>query len=137
MSHAGNRPHVRKTKNMNDKTLDLLTRLADKFGTTVEHLWGVLIKQAAITAVAEIVMAMVMVAAWVWMFRFVRGKTTEKPETNDRYAQAEWEQDGALIAWIVVSIAALITCLQIYEALTTGATALLNPEYWALKQVMP
>ena len=122
---------------MNDKTIELLNKLADKFGTTVEHLWGVLIKQAAITAVAEIVMALVMIAAWVWMFRFVRGKTAEQPETSDRYAHPEWEQEGALIAWIVVCIAALITCLQIYGALTTGATALLNPEYWALKQVMP
>lgn len=123
---------------MNDKTLELLNRLADKFGTTVEHLWGVLVKQAVISAVTEIVMALAMVAAWLWLFRFVRRKTTEPKETaEDRYPHAEWREEGALIAWLVAALALLLVTIQVYCATTTGLTALLNPEYWALKQLLP
>ena len=35
---------------MNDQTLQLLKQLADKLGTTAEHLWAVLVKQAGIEA---------------------------------------------------------------------------------------
>lgn len=123
---------------MNDKTLELLNRLADKFGTTVEHLWGVLVRQAVISAVTEIVMALAMVAAWVWLFRFVRSKTTAPKETpENRYPHAEWEDAGALIAWLVAALALLLVTIQVYCAATTGLTALLNPEYWALKQLLP
>ena len=123
---------------MNDKTLELLNRLADKFGTTVEHLWGVLVKQAVISAITELVMAVAMVALWLWVFRFVRAKTTKpKPTEEDRYPHAEWREEGALIAWLVTAVGLLIALIQVYSAATTGITALLNPEYWALKQVLP
>lgn len=46
---------------MDDKTLEALTTLANKLGTTAEYLWGVLIKQAPITVAIEL---SVMVA-WV------------------------------------------------------------------------
>jgi heme/copper-type cytochrome/quinol oxidase subunit 2 len=123
---------------MNDKVIELLTRLADKFGTTVEHLWGVLVKQAGISAVTELVMAFVMVAAWAWLFRFVRGKTTEPKETpEDRYPHAEWREEDALIAWLVAAFSLMLVVLQVYSAITTAPTALFNPEYWALKQLWP
>lgn len=123
---------------MNDKTLDLLNRLADKFGTTVEHLWGVLMKQAVISAVTEIATALVLVAAWVWLFCFVRGKTTEpEPSREDCYPHAEWYNEGAFAAWVVTGLTLLLVMGQVYYAATTGLTALLNPEYWALKQLLP
>lgn len=123
---------------MNDKTLELLTRLADKFGTTVEHLWGTLVKQAGISAVTELVVAFAMVAAWAWLFRFVRGKTTMPQKTAEgRYPAPEWDEEGALLAWFVTAFALLLVAIQVYSAITTVTTALFNPEYWALKQLFP
>lgn len=123
---------------MNDKTIELLNRLADKFGTTVEHLWGVLVKQAVISAVSEILMALTMAVLWLWMFRLIRRKTTEPQPTDEcRYPRAEWREEGAVFAWIVAAIGLLIVVVQTYCAATIGITALLNPEYWALKQLMP
>ena len=34
---------------MDDKTLQALTALANKLGTTAEYLWGVLLRQAPLT----------------------------------------------------------------------------------------
>jgi hypothetical protein len=123
---------------MNDKTLELLTRLADKFGTTVDHLWGVLVKQASLEAVTEILLAIAVVALWLWAFRFVTAKTKTPAETpEDRYPHAEWRNEVAFVAWLIVAVGLLIALVQVSIATTTGITALLNPEYWALKQLLP
>lgn len=39
---------------MNDNTRQLLEQLAVKLGTTVEHLWGVLIRQAPVSGLISI-----------------------------------------------------------------------------------
>lgn len=127
---------------MNDKTLELLKQLADKFGTTVEHLWGVLVKQAVISATVECVMTIATVSAWVWLFRFVRKKTAEPAgsEPDSRWVRegcAEWTEEVAVIAWVFVAVALAFVVAQIYFAVDIGMTAALNPEYWALKQIIP
>jgi hypothetical protein len=38
---------------MDDKTFQALTNLATKLGTTAEHMWGVLLRQAPITGVID------------------------------------------------------------------------------------
>lgn len=123
---------------MNDKTLELLTRLADKFGTTVDHLWAVLVKQAIISAATDAIIAATLIALWIWAFRFVLNKTTTPPETPaDEYPRAEWREEGALLGWTVVFFAIVPVLVQAFRATTALTTALLNPEYWALKQLLP
>lgn len=39
---------------MNEQVLALLTQLAEKLGTTVEHLWSVLVKQAFISTTVNL-----------------------------------------------------------------------------------
>lgn len=46
---------------MDDKTLQVVTDLASKLGTTAEYLWGVLLKQAPITGS----LALLAIGAWV------------------------------------------------------------------------
>lgn len=122
---------------MNEKTLEQLTRLAEKFGTTIEHLWSVLLKQAGINAMTGIVMALAMVMAWVWLFRFVRRNTTTPKETAERpYPHAEWDEELALSAWLGVTIFGIFVSWQTYSAISTAITVLFNPEYWVLKQLL-
>ena len=40
---------------MNDQTLELIRDLAEKLGTTTEHLWGVLVTQAYISGVGDVI----------------------------------------------------------------------------------
>lgn len=122
---------------MNDKTLDLLTRLADKFGTTAEHLWGVLVKQAKIAAVLDFASTAILIVILIAAVRFVKSKTTKRTPDNYGRRTSEWDEDGAIIAWVVTVIAGLMTCAAIYANLSNGITAAFNPEYWALKQILP
>ena len=114
---------------MNDKALELLNRLAEKFGTTVEHLWGVLIKQAPISAVSEMVMTLIFAIVWMWTIRFVHIKTTASEEP--------WDEMETTLAWGMVVSFGLILMINIYCTVTSSLTAFLNPEYWALKQLLP
>jgi hypothetical protein len=124
---------------MNDKTIDLLNKLADKFGTTAEHLWGVLVKQAPIQASIEIAFAVLAAGAWVSLVVLVTQKTTPPERKPDaRWGEsAEWTDEGAFMAWVAVGVFALVVLLLGYFAVSTGITAIKNPEYWALKQLLP
>ena len=53
---------------MNDQTVQLLRELAEKFGTTTEHLWGVLIKQAYISGVGDLITSIAFALAAIYVF---------------------------------------------------------------------
>lgn len=122
---------------MNDKTLTALTALAQKLGTTAEYLWGVLLKQAPITGTINLIIMVVSVVVGVWWFRFVQRKTTVPPSTAENAcSSAEWENEGAGIAWISVFIAGLLMALVVVLGLPSVVAAFLNPEYWVLQQIL-
>ena len=122
---------------MDDKTLSALTALAQNLGTTAEYLWGVLLKQAPITGAIDLAVMAAWVAALVWWFRFVQRKTTEPTATaEDKYPRAQWSEEGAGIAWVSVAVFGAVTALCIGTSLSSTAAAFLNPEYWALKQIL-
>lgn len=121
---------------MNDKTLDLLTSLADKFGTTAEHLWGVLVKQAGITACLCFTESIALIVALLWLFHFIKTKTTKGAPDNYGRSQAEWDEDGAGIAWCIGGILGIIMFCCAISDMSTAITAAFNPEYWALKQIL-
>jgi len=123
---------------MDEKTLQALTALAEKLGTTAEYLWGVLLKQAPIAGVTNLLEMAAWIAAVVMWFRFVQTKTTRQPATDsDRYPKAAWNDElGVGMAWASVLVIAVIVAVIIGSGLSTTVAALFNPEYWALKQVL-
>lgn len=114
---------------MDDKTLQALTTLAAKLGTTAEYLWGVLLRQAPVTGALDLAVIAAWVAGCVWLVRFVRRKTAgQKPEWDDEM--------GRVFGWggavLVCSLVAIIGGASIGPAVT----AIVNPEYWALRQIL-
>ena len=122
---------------MNQETLAILNRLAEKFGTTVEHLWGVLVKQAFISAVTDLfhVLTLLIVASAGLVFVYRKTRTPPETEKGDR-PYVEFEGDFALFAWGI----ALIALVPIYVSVMASApniiSGFLNPEYWALQQIL-
>jgi large-conductance mechanosensitive channel len=123
---------------MDEKTLQALTTLAEKLGTTAEYLWSVLLKQAPISAATDLVV----IAAWVFgvamWAKFVQRKTTKPAATeNDRYPSADWNDDvGVGLAWISVFVSGLIVAIISGACFSSIVAAVFNPEYWALKQIL-
>lgn len=122
---------------MDDKTLQALTALAEKLGTTAEYLWSVLLKQAPITGMVDLLLTVAWISAAAAWFAFVKRKTTEPPKTEeDRYPSADWREEAAFFGWASVGIFSLIAGVVVSSSLATTVAALFNPEYWALAQIL-
>ena len=120
---------------MNDSLQVVLATLATNLGTTAEHLYGVLVKQAYIAAVTDLLFALVYVG-FTLFFAFVVRRKTSVPVSGDRYAQAEWTDDGAFFAHTAVWVLAAIGVIVVGSCIHTVTTALMNPEYWALNKIL-
>lgn len=122
---------------MDAKTTALIEKLADKLGTTAEHLWGVLIAQAPISGFVDLIICSALVFAAVGVVRFVKRKTTTlEPTSENGYITAEWEHDGAALGWFITGIFVLGVGTVVLASIQSIAAAFLNPEYWALTRVL-
>ena len=122
---------------MDDKTTALIDKLAEKLGTTAEHLWGVLLHQAPISGAIDLATVVVMLLAAVGLVWFVKGKTTTPPETKDEpYPHAEWKDEGAGLAWLGMAIYLTVTGVVVIGSMQGIVAAFFNPEYWALSHIL-
>lgn len=111
---------------MDDNTSKLIETLAAKLGTTGEHLWGVLIKQAPISAAFDIAGTVLtlafLIGLMVWICRY---KLDEYDDVLPKYASA------AVVAFILV-----ILTSAAFDGFQRDYAAFYNPEYWALHEVL-
>ena len=111
---------------MDDKTAVLIEKIAEKLGTTAEHLWGVLLNQAPISGAIDLAVVVGLVTSAAWLLRLVIVKT-KRAELNDEYVVAA----GVFAtAWCAV---AGVTSMALAEGIVA---AFANPEYWALRRLM-
>ncbi len=114
---------------MNEETTKLIQQLAEKFGTTAEHLWNVLVRQAPISAGCDILISIASVLIAYWFFRLIHIKTTDTEEK-----EADWKEEGAFVAWLLLGLFIVITSICILGSIEGVVSGFVNPEYWALKQ---
>ena len=108
---------------MNNETLTVLNTLAAKLGTTAEYLWSVLLKQAPITGVTDLILLVALIAFTVVYVNWVMSKPF-KDDMNES------------IAWFGVIGLVLLTIVVTMSSTSTIFAALFNPEYWALRQIL-
>lgn len=114
----------------------LLEKLAAKLGTTVEMLWDVMLKQAMIRGVTDLIICTVLIVGNVWLFRLVQRKTTCPPVTAERqYPRCEWD-DVEIPAWTILVVVTLIVILCVIASVPDIITAFANPQYWALEHIL-
>ncbi len=121
---------------MDEKTEALIRELAEQLGTTGEHLWGVLVRQAPITGVIDLLVLVAWAVFMVWAYRLVVRKTKD-PDPEDRTVKPEWREEGAVVAWALWGFTAAMFVIIAGVELSGIVGAIVNPEYWALKQVLP
>ena len=108
---------------MDDKTLMALTALANKLGTTAEYLWGVLVRQAPISAVTDIFTIAAMVIALFFLARFF----VRRPPDEDF---------GLFFAWLFVGVFGVVIVIAAVSSIEMAIAGIFNPEYWALMKIM-
>lgn len=134
---------------MNEQTEKLLRELAEKLGTTTEHLWGVLVKQCMVEAVSTTVLFVFCVVVAIVLMRTAIVNTRKVPVVdsegkqmlnrwNEPQVASKWDHDDALptVCWIVSGVMALLSLVLTVEMSQCVIQAIWNPEYWALKQIL-
>lgn len=122
---------------MNENVSILIEKLAEKLGTTTQHLWGVLVKQAPISGVIDLVISCAMVFFAVYLLRFAMGRTTVPDVTEkNKYPKAKVDEPTAIILWMLTVIYLAVVSVCVVSSIRNGATAFLNPEYWALDLIL-
>ena len=121
---------------MNKETQELLQKLAEKLGTTVEYLWQVLLKQAQIDAFTTLFQFFLIALFGVVLFRL--HKKFLKPLSDDRYSDNLYSKYDEAIVWpmIIGLIVFVILSICAFFSITDMVNGFLNPEYWALQRVL-
>ena len=116
-----------------EKLTPLLEKLAEKLGTTTEYLWGVLLKQAPITAAIELMYLVLVILGGLALYKIHRRLSKEVEGKNSLYydleAVAAVPMGIATLIWSVI----FIIC---FFSIGTIVTGFFNPEYWALNEIM-
>jgi len=118
---------------LNKETADLLRDLASKIGVTVDHLWGVLVKQAPIYGWTILSLGIPLLFGWIFWFRWLGWleRTINSKKEKHQYYESDPHYVGAVVSAILLVTGTLIWVFN----LPTVFGCLFNPEYWALKQI--
>lgn len=115
---------------MNETTDKLIRDLAAKLGTTAEHLWGVLIRQAPITAITDLLEVLILAAVCVYGGRRLMRWHKKLQESGDA------DHPGFVLLYVGFVVLLCITIICALCSVSGIVTAFTNPEYWALKQIV-
>ena len=117
---------------MNELT-PLLEKLAENLGTTTEYLWGILMKQAMISAISDLIFMAIVAVAGYYAFKahvYMSGK--EEGEYDNRY-----EDNLALAIGVVVIIGAVFICsIGAISSIPNIINGFFHPEFWAFDYIM-
>lgn len=119
---------------MNEKLNNVLAELATKMGTTVQYLWGILIKQAYVTIWVDIAQIVGVVLYWLLLYKLHKWFAKEPEHGLSIYE--EHEALPYLFMIVLGIIGAVFTIAVLMVNITEILTASINPEYWALDQVL-
>lgn len=119
---------------------ELLEKLADKLGTTVEHLWEVTTKQAEIVYYEYLgytVIAVLFLISAIWMIDFSWTGLVNLQDVEYKWLSGVAEKEigytiGLVLSIIWCVIAPFVLVRNIKELLTLKQ----NPEYWALQEIL-
>lgn len=108
----------------------LLNKLAEQLGTTSQYLWSVLLKQAPVQAsiMGFEYATTILLLFLLFKFRAAAGAFYEKCHEDYEIL--------TFICTIVLGLVAVIWLLACLFCVESFFTAIFNPEYWALKQVL-
>lgn len=117
---------------MNDKMTEVLEQIAIKLGVTADHLWGVMIAQQRIDAVLSAGFVIFVCAFYWYYIRFAR-RAVES--TKKKFIEAFVEPEVG-VPVLILGIIGLSLFPPGLIAIDNAITAIINPEFGALKDLL-
>ena len=120
------------TKTVTQTIEVLLRNLASQLGTTTEYLWEVLVKQAPIDATINLIQCL---SVFPFLFLFYKWYKWISNNKEKLYNNNELETLHYVGLYLVGLLLTICTVGSIIT-LPTVLSGYLNPEYWALNQLL-
>lgn len=120
---------------MNQNQSEVLQQLAERLGTSVEYLWSVLVKQAYIAAATNAVWLIVVGLLVVATYRAALRYSVEGKALRDERGPFSNHEIPTLVS-ILLAVLCVALGLLFTNIVVVTITALANPEYWALQQIL-
>ena len=108
----------------------MLRELAAQLGTTVEYLWGVMITQAHVYVLSYIVYLVLFFLVFFITYKLIKNLANEADD------DLECMQIPQFILIVVLCFGLVAGTIGLTIEFSNFLTALLNPEYWALQQIL-
>ena len=118
---------------MDENTRKLLEDLAQTLGTTVDQLKQVLIRQAYISLWSDIVWYVIWLALAALAYKL--GKVIFNAAKKDDFESWMSQEAKFCLSVFICCLAASLTVIS-FTAIEGTITKIVNPEYWALEQVL-
>jgi len=118
---------------MNEQTTKLVEQLAIKLGTTADYLWSVLLKQAQISALTDLIYFILISIGGIILFKAHKSfsKKGEGIYTN-KYDKSEYFG----IVMVIITTIWVILFFIAFFSLGNVINGFFNPEYWALNEIL-
>jgi small-conductance mechanosensitive channel len=115
-----------------EEILKRLDAIAEKLGVAAQHLWSVLVRQAYIESVAQVVTGILLIVAAVVIVRFVKRSYDREMTRQLNGLYDSHEAIGQFFGFVLCSIAIVAGV----SVITFGCLGIANPEYYALKEIL-
>jgi len=123
---------------MEEKAFEYIDAIAANLGVAAEHVYGALLKQAMVSGLRSVVYIILCLAVVYMVIRLLKKVYTDVKDGNNNSIFLDgWDISAAgIIASFSGGIALFILFIAIIANISNATTALLNPEYWALKEIL-
>ena len=109
---------------------EVLKVLADQFGTTVSHVWEILVKQQMVDSITTIAMIVAMAIICILSIIVLVRAKKYSDEKND------YDSDSVIISRAIAIITGALLVLIVPFCLDNIVTGFVNPEYGALMDIL-
>ena len=109
---------------------EVLKVLADQFGTTVSHVWEILVKQQMVDSITTIAMIVAMAIICILSIIVLVRAKKYSDEKND------YDSGSVIISGAIAIITGALLVLIVPFCLDNIVTGFVNPEYGALMDIL-
>ena len=122
---------------MEEKAFEYIDAIAANLGVAAEHVYGASLKQAMVSGLRSVVYIIICLAVSYAIIKVLKRVYSDvKEDEEGLFVDSYGVTLGGVFALIFGGIALVIMFFVIMADISNASTALLNPEYWALKEIL-
>ena len=122
---------------MEEKAFEYIDAIAANLGVAAEHVYGAVLKQAMVSGLRSVVYIIICLAVSYAIIKVLKRVYSDvKEDEEGLFVDSYGVTLGGVFALIFGGIALVIMFFVIMADISNASTALLNPEYWALKEIL-